>query len=399
MSSSREEAAPSFANWKRRLETADRVQLEREVPLFLRILETLGTPMIEGAQVNFIYYGPNASDVELSGEFNQWASRGHAIQMKPLAKSGFFYHTMELNEPARLEYKFIVDGEWQLDPFCLNQVENGLGDHNSSFFVGDFHEPAELQWVDTIEHGRVEQFEFASKLLENTRRVYVYLPAVYDTEGGRFAALYVHDGGEYLERAKIATVLDNLIASGDIPPLVAVMVDPVNRMTEYWASDRYLTFLCDELVPEIERRYRTLTDRKQRAVMGASLGGLISTYAALSCPDLFSLVGGQSSALMLEQQKLSELVANVRRASFRFYFDVGKYEPSFIPAHQTLVSLLRKRRWPVFYQELAGGHNWTSWRAHLRDLLMFLWQPSRRAPQARPIVRRAAKRTTGHARN
>src|SRR5579875_1989709 len=153
MSSSREEAAPSFANWKRRLETADRVQLEREVPLFLRILETLGTPMIEGAQVNFIYYGPNASDVELSGEFNQWASRGHAIQMKPLAKSGFFYHTMELNEPARLEYKFIVDGEWQLDPFCLNQVENGLGDHNSSFFVGDFHEPAELQWSTRLSMG------------------------------------------------------------------------------------------------------------------------------------------------------------------------------------------------------------------------------------------------------
>ena len=394
MSIVREEAAPTFPTWKSRLETAEGSQLEEDVSRFLQILNTLGTPMIEGAQVNFIYYGPNAKDVELTGEFNQWAPRGQALAMARLGVTGFFYHTLCLNEPARLEYKFIVDGEWQRDPFCPNQVENGLGDSNSYFVVGDFSEPPELQWVSEIPHGRVEEFDFPSRLLANTRRVYVYLPAAYDGERkGRFGALYVHDGGEYLERAKLVNVLDNLIARGDIPALIAVMVDPVNRMGEYWANDTYLEFLSDELLPQIEERYGIITDRKARGVMGASLGGLISVYAALSRPDLFSLVGGQSSALMIEEEKLAGLVGGTKRASFRFYFDVGKYEPRFIPAHERFVALLKKRRWPVFYQELPGGHNWTSWRAHLRDLLVFLWKPPRRL---RPAAgrRTRTRRTT-----
>jgi enterochelin esterase-like enzyme len=394
MSTTREEAAPTFPTWKARLEGAEGAQLEQEVAQFLQILKTLGTPMIEEPLVNFIYYGPQARRVELTGEFNQWGRSGQAIPMAPLGASGFFYHSMQLNEPARLEYKFIVDGNWQLDPFCPNQVDNGLGDSNSYFVVGDFQEPPELQWVDEISHGRVEQFEFSSQRLNNTRQVYVYLPAGYDADHAqRFGSLYVHDGGEYLERAKMANVLDNLIAEGRIPTLVAVMVDPVNRMEEYWANDRYLEFLCEELLPEIEQRYRTAPDRKARGVMGASLGGLISVYAALSRPDLFSLIAGQSSALMMEEQKLAAMVPGIRGVSFRFYFDVGKYEPRFIPAHERFIRLLKKKRWPTFYQELPGGHNWTSWRAHLKDLLIFLWSAPRprrpAAPARRPSRRRA----------
>jgi HSP20 family protein len=52
---------------------------------------------------------------------------------------------------------------------------------------------------------------------------------------------------------------------------------------------------------------------------------------------------------------------------------VGKYEPQFIPAHLRLVPLLEAGGSSCFFQELAGGHNWTSWRAHLKDLLTFLW--------------------------
>src|SRR5262249_7122482 len=158
---------------------------------------------IEGPQVSFVYYGPQAGKVDLTGEFNQWSREGQAIPMVALSASGFFYHTMQLSEPARLEYKFIVDGEWRLDPICSNRVDNGLGDSNSYFIVGDFSEPPELEWVDEIRHGRVEQFEFSSERLNNARRVYVYVPAAYDDRQTRhFPALYVHDGGEYLERAK-----------------------------------------------------------------------------------------------------------------------------------------------------------------------------------------------------
>ncbi len=371
METKREEAAPTFPTWKRRLEETPESKLREEVDRFLEILKAVGTPMIDGATVHFLYYDPEAQRVVLTGEFTQWGRRG--IPLTPLGKIGIFHHTMEFRGPLRVEYKFIVDGQWVVDPFCPNKVDNGIGEQNSFFAVGDFQEPPELEWVPTIPHGRVEEFDFKSKLLRNSRRVYVYLPPTYETDSAhRFPTVYVHDGGEYLTRARLATVLDNLLHSRDIPPLIAVMVDPVNRAREYWANEDYGRFTEEELLPYIDDHYRTLARREARGVMGASLGGLISTYLALSRPHLFSKVGGQSSAFFLEQDKIVTLVRDLS-APIAFYFDVGKYEPQFIPAHRRLVPLLEAKDCSCFFQELAGGHNWTSWRAHLKDLLTFLW--------------------------
>lgn len=372
METRREEAAPTFPTWRRRLEEASEEKRHEEVERFLEVLKAVGTPMIDGATVHFIYYGPEARRVVLVGEFTQWELRG--LPLASLGKTGIFYHSIEFRGPLRVEYKFIVDGEWKVDPFCPNTVDNGIGEQNSYFVVGDFQDPPELEWVPTIPHGQVEEFDFESTLLHNRRRVYVYLPSTYDADGAqRFPTLYVHDGGEYLSRARLATVLDNLCHSQDVPPLIAVMVDPVDRMREYWANEDYGRFMEQELIPHIDGRYRTLAQREARGVMGASLGGLISTYLALSRPHLFAKVGGQSSAFFLEQGKITTLAQNLK-TPIAFYFDVGKYEPQFIPAHRRLIPLLEAKGCPCSFQELAGGHNWTSWRAHLKDLLTFLWK-------------------------
>jgi len=254
-------------------------------------------------------------------------------------------------------------------------VDNGMGGQNSYFVMGDFSEPPELNWVPTLPHGRVEEFDFESRLLNNRRPIHVYLPPGYDEERTRrFPTLYVHDGGEYLHRGRLPTVLDNLLFTRAIAPLIAIMIDPVVRGHEYRASEDYAAFLEVEVLPALDRRYRTLAQREARGVMGASLGGLISTYVALARPHLFSRVGGQSSALHLEEAKIGALLTSlgVRTA---FYLDVGKYEPRYLPTHQRLVTRLTALGHPCFFQQLAGGHNWTSWRAHLKDLLTCLWHP------------------------
>jgi enterochelin esterase family protein len=366
----REEAAPTFPALKQRLEEKEQA-FRHEIEQFLEVLKLLGTPMIEEPAVHFIYYNPTAQHVAVSGEFTQWDPQG--ITMTRLGQTGIFYHTAEFRGPARVEYKLIVDGQWMVDPCCPNQVDNGIGEQNSFFVVGDFQEPPELEWVSTISHGRVEEFDFTSPLLSNQRRVYVYLPPEYAKRSSqRFPTFYFHDGGEYLSRARLPTVLDNLGHSQDIPPLIAVMVDPVDRMAEYHTNERYAQFLEQELIPHIDQRYRTRAERGARGVMGASMGGLMATYLALARPQLFSKVAGQSSALFLEQDKLIALV-NGLTAHISFYFDVGLYEPQFIPAHKQLVPLLQAKGCPCLLQELEGGHNWTSWRAHLKDLLTFLW--------------------------
>jgi enterochelin esterase family protein len=342
--------------------------------------------MIEEPAVHFVYYNPTAQSVAVSGEFNQWTS----TPLTPLGQTGIFYHTTEFRGPARVEYKLIVDGQWIVDPFCQNRVDNGIGEQNSFFVAGDFQEPPELEWAAKIPHGRVEEFDFNSKLLNNQRRVYVYLPPGYaKSSPQRFATFYIHDGGEYLSRARLPTVLDNLCHSQEIPPLIAVMVDPVDRMTEYHTNEHYAQFIEKELIPHIDRHYRTRPQREARGVMGASLGGLISTYLALLRPQLFSKMAGQSSALFLEQDKIATL-ANGLTANTSFYFDVGAYEPQFIPAHHHLVPLLQAKGCPCLFQELEGGHNWTNWRAHLKDLLTFLWGKEKAKGAGRiPVIKEA----------
>lgn len=367
-----EEAAPTFESWRRRLESAPQ---GGEVQRFLEVLRTLGTPLIDGAAVSFIYHDPQARRVAVAGEFNQWGRTGELAIMERLDDTAIFHYTLKLGEPARLEYKLIVDGEWKLDPLCHNVVDNGVGGENSYFVVGDFREPPELQWVENIPNGRVEEFEIESSRLGNRRAVHVYLPPSYAAAEARLPVLYVHDGGEYLGRAKLPVVLDNLIHAGEVASLIAVMADPVDRVVEYRMNVAYAEFVADELLADIDRRYRTLAQADGRGVMGASLGGLISVYLALTKPELFSRAASQSGAFLLAEDRIVALARDARPEQ-SFYFDVGKYEQRFIPAHVKLVDALKARGCRCFFQELAGGHNWTSWRAHLKDLLTFLWPVS-----------------------
>ena len=370
-----ERALVSFATWQQRLDQIATSHLTSELQQFLQLLGTVGTPLIDGLTVHFFYYDPRAHHVAVAGEFTDWGRTGVTMPLIPLQHTGLFHRTLGLDGPARLEYKLVVDGQMILDPLCSHRVDSGIGGWNSYFVVGDFHEPPELTWAPTIPHGRVEEFDFESRLLGNRRRLHIYLPPSYDAERTRhFPTLYVHDGGEYLHRGRLPTVLDNLIFSKEIGPLIAIMVDPVMRGREYRASEDYAAFLESELLPHVEGRYRTLAHRETRGVMGASLGGLISFYVTLSRPHLFSRVGGQSSALHLEEGKIIELLTRLS-AFTTFYLDVGKYEPRYLPTHQRIVAMLHTLGYPCLFQQLGAGHNWTSWRAHLKNLLTCLWRP------------------------
>jgi len=156
------------------------------------------------------------------------------------------------------------------------------------------------------------------------------------------------------ERSASPVVLDNLIHAGEVAPLIAVMVDPVNRMAEYLMNDGYADLVNSELLPHIDGRFRTLARPEGRGVIGASLGGLISVYLALERPDLFSRVASQSGAFFIAHDRILNLARSAHAAQ-SFYFDVGKYEQRFIAAHLDLVETLEARGCRCFFQELGAG--------------------------------------------
>ncbi len=163
---------------------------------------------------------------------------------------------------------------------------------------------------DDVPHGTIEEMTpWESKIFENTTRGWaIYVPAQYKKE--QPAALMIfQDGHSYQDvkgRWRVPVVFDNLIARGDMPPTIAVFINPghdkakekpqspwkgSNRSFEYDSlGDRYARFLLEEIIPEVEKRYSLSKDPEMRAICGASSGGICSFTTAWERPDAFRKV-------------------------------------------------------------------------------------------------------------
>jgi enterochelin esterase family protein len=159
---------------------------------------------------------------------------------------------------------------------------------------------------------------------------------------------------------------------------IIVFVDPLDRMKEYWADDRFADWMARTLVPLVDARYRTRAVREGRALLGASLGGVISVWTALRHPEVFSRVGGHSTAFQIDEERVLAALARLdaaarRRVPLRFYLDAGRYEPPIFETTRRANLILRARDYPVTYREAPDGHNYTAWRDRLADAYTALW--------------------------
>ena len=173
---------------------------------------------------------------------------------------------------------------------------------------------------------------FEMPQLQRSRRVWLYLPPGYDAPGNtaRYPVLYMHDGQNVFDAATsyvgewgVDETLDSLAAAGVTAPIVvAVDHGGERRLDEYspWRNETfrwpgsdpdapaapgpgpggegeaYVEFLTTTLKPTIDARFRTLPGRETTGILGSSMGGLISLYAALRHPDVFGRVGVFSPA-------------------------------------------------------------------------------------------------------
>ncbi|MBA3765915.1 MAG: glucan 1,4-alpha-glucosidase [Acidobacteria bacterium] len=338
-----------------------------------RLRQATRSPTIEGNRAVFFYRGA-ARRVEVVGDFTNWNMRG--LVMRELAGTDIKYYVRDFAARARAEYKLIADGEWLLDPLNPERIDNGVGGHNSFFSMSEYRAP--LIRGDEGERGiSVDALEIKSRLLDGTRRVWVYLPPGYKESNARYPVLYVQDGMEYVTRARATLIAHDLIKEKRIAPFIIVFVVPVDRMKDYWVNDAFADFMATELVAFIDARYRTQADRNARALMGASLGGVISVWTALRHADTFARVGGQSTAFQIDNERvvgaLSRLDPLRRERPFKFYFDVGRME-SIKEVNRRVRVMLRAKGYEVAYAEGETGHNWTSWRDRLANAFQEIWK-------------------------
>ena len=160
-----------------------------------------------------------------------------------------------------------------------------------------------------VAKGKVIDFVFAdSKVFPGTsRKIHLYIPANHDPKR-ETAVMVFQDGHTYVNpkgEFRVTTVFDNLIASGDMPPVIGIFIDPghkgepdpkgpwksSNRSFEYdTLSADYATFLIDEILPLVGKDFHLTKDPEKRAICGTSSGGICAWTVAWERPDQFRKV-------------------------------------------------------------------------------------------------------------
>ena len=192
-------------------------------------------------------------------------------------------------------------------------------------------------------HGRLEVLTVESDLLRDNplgdphrRPLYVYLPPGFD-ESQRYPTIYMLH--YYSGRAtflvepqdfepRVIDRIDSLFADVDVPPAIVVVPDAWTRYGgAQWinsvSTGPYMDYLCDEVVPFVEDRYRTLGDKEHRGVTGHSSGGYAAMVLSMLRPDVFGGLVAQGSDALFEHCYRNDFAAAVRALRDRYS---GSYE-------------------------------------------------------------------------
>ena len=276
------------------------------------------------------------------------------------------------------------------DPFNRRVHASGFGREQS---VAEGPRARRDEWSDVrpdVAKGRVEQTTIASKLLGNTRDVWIYTPAGYDTlaRKGGLPLLLTFDGGEYVSSIPVPTMLDNLVATKRIAPMVAVFVASPDeqRNTELNQNEHFAEFLATELVPWVRAKYAIASSPARNVVAGSSMGGLAAAFVANRHPEIFGNVLSQSGAYMFAapgEQTAERMKRDIEAAPKRdiaYYLEAGIYEQGrldqggvdLLTSNRHLRDVLRAKGYRVTYAEYAGGHDDLSWRSGFPNGLISL---------------------------
>jgi enterochelin esterase-like enzyme len=281
-------------------------------------------------------------------------------------------------------YHLKVDGGIFNDPGAMNfygsvRWESGI---EIPAFDQDFYA------VKNVPHGNVQEVLFESKSTNSIKRAFVYTPPSYNNGKKRYPVLYLQHGwGEneyaWMNQGHANLIMDNLIAEGKTKPFIIVATYGMTNDAKFGTIGSFdvkpfQTVLVDELIPYVDKHFRTLSDRKNRAMAGLSMGGMETKAITLANLDKFSYIGlfSGGSFKIEDVNAIPDFKKKVNLA----FVSYGSRElenermRSFVGDPKANVEALKAAGInSVLYVSPNTAHEFLSWRRSLREFAPLLF--------------------------
>jgi predicted alpha/beta superfamily hydrolase len=250
-----------------------------------------------------------------------------------------------------------------------------------------------------------EKFQIYMKSFKENRTIRVYLPKRYQVNvDQRYPVIYMHDGQNVFDDTEAiggtSLSLEEYLDEQELEVIVvAIDQNSDERFNEYcpWVNgeysekvlgyqsglggkgEQYIDFITHELKPFIDKKYRTLKD--STAMVGISLGGLISVYAACKYPHIYRNIVGYSSAFWRNQEQIEELIRNTDLSSIEsMYLDWGakevedeKVSELFAASNQAVADLLSEKVPHLESRVIDDGkHHYSHFKKRVPQLFSFM---------------------------
>jgi len=267
-----------------------------------------------------------------------------------------------------------------------------------------------LLCISTFANGRVETVRFQSKLINATLPYNVILPSDYEaSKTTRYPVLYLLHGltGHYDDWVQRTNVAD--YAAG----YRMIVVTPEGH--DSWYIDKYESYILNELIPDVQQRYRTIEARYGRSIAGLSMGGYGAIKFGLKSPSQFVFAASMSGAfgvtrftekevpeLWKESLKvfgvlgsetrlandIFEILGKLTPARINslpyFYFDCGTEDSTLIyPYNRELAVIMFEKKIPHEFRQMPGDHSWAYWDRQVREVLKLAAEKMRLPAKAR----------------
>jgi predicted alpha/beta superfamily hydrolase len=239
-----------------------------------------------------------------------------------------------------------------------------------------------------------QQFIIAG--LNRSRQIRIYLPPDYDSTNQDYPVLYMHDGQNlfddstsYVGEWGIDESLNQLARESDFR-LIVVGIDngQEKRMNELspWENkefgpaegEQYMKFIVNQIKPYIDNTYRTLSDRDNTAIMGSSMGGLISHYAIYNYPQVFSKAGIFSPSYWYSADLYPYTQQNPVPEDARLFLEIGMKEGNAVEDTQKMHDFILSTGHPKDNISIIidpdGEHTEGSWRKQFVPAIKWLFE-------------------------